>query len=84
MKLQKNIIDLSIHNNYHRGQINVALSLMGYKPESLDIYMFNNHDSLAQEGVTILSEEHLRTSGVSNVPLVKTKIRNLSPSEMNN
>jgi uncharacterized damage-inducible protein DinB len=40
-EISKNIIDLSIHNNYHRGQINVALSLMGYKPESLDVYMFN-------------------------------------------
>lgn len=44
----------------------------------------NNYDSLIKEGITILSEEHLRTSGVSNVPPVKTKIRNLSPSEMNN
>ncbi len=44
----------------------------------------SNYDSLAKEGVTILSEEHLRTPGVSNVPPVKTKIRNLSLSEMNN
>jgi|HubBroStandDraft_2_1064218.scaffolds.fasta_scaffold2100328_2 hypothetical protein len=44
----------------------------------------NNYDSLTNEGVTILSEEHLRTSGVTSVPPVKTKIRNLSPSEMNN
>lgn len=40
-------------------------------------------DLSIKEGVTILDEEHTRTSGVSNVPSVKTEIRTLSPDEMN-
>jgi uncharacterized damage-inducible protein DinB len=41
-KTLKNISDLSAHNNYHRGQINIIASILGYKPESLDIFLYND------------------------------------------
>jgi len=34
------IFDLSVHNNYHRGQINTLISILGYKPQSLDIFLY--------------------------------------------
>ena|SRR5438105_4725779 len=45
-EIAKNIFDLSIHSSYHRGQINIILSVIDYKPESLDIFLFN--DSVAE------------------------------------
>jgi uncharacterized damage-inducible protein DinB len=41
----KSITDLSIHNNYHRGQINVTLSLLGFQPQTLDIFVFNKENA---------------------------------------
>lgn len=34
------LIKLSSHNNYHRGQLQIALSILGYQPESLDIFEY--------------------------------------------
>lgn len=39
-RISKNIVDLSIHNNYHRGQANIIAHFLGYAPESLDIYAY--------------------------------------------
>lgn len=36
----KHVLDLCAHNNYHRGQINVVISLLGYEPQSLDIFLY--------------------------------------------
>lgn len=35
------VIDVQNHNTYHRAQINTIISMLGYKPESLDIYHYN-------------------------------------------
>lgn len=42
-EILKYVIDLSTHNNYHRGQINIITSFIGYKPESLDIFVYNRY-----------------------------------------
>ncbi len=38
----------------------------------------NDHDALAKEGIIVLSEEHIRTSGVLSAPPVKIEIINSS------
>ncbi len=30
------------HNNYHRGQLQVALSILGHEPKSLDIFLYRD------------------------------------------
>jgi len=37
----KKIITVSMHNNYHRGQINLLISLLGYNPQSLDVFVYS-------------------------------------------
>lgn len=36
------IIYLFAHNNYHRGQLQIALSILGYQPESIDVYLYKD------------------------------------------
>ncbi len=35
----EHIFDLHSHNSYHRGQINIIISMLGYKPLSLDVFL---------------------------------------------
>lgn len=43
----------------------------------------NDHPALAREGITILSEEHIKTSGVSSSPPVEIEIKKPISSEIN-
>ena len=38
----KDIIYLFAHNNYHRGQLQIAVSFLGYQPESIDIFLYKD------------------------------------------
>lgn len=40
---------LTLHNNYHRGQLQIALCFLGHQPESLDIFKYL--DTIANEKV---------------------------------
>jgi uncharacterized damage-inducible protein DinB len=41
-EISQGFFDLTIHNNYHRGQLNEIAFGLGYKPTSLDIYLYRN------------------------------------------
>lgn len=43
--ISENIFDLCIHNNYHRGQINILMSFLGYEPQSLDLFLYKTQQS---------------------------------------
>lgn len=36
------ILSWYAHNNYHRGQINVIISILGYKTQSLDVFLYRS------------------------------------------
>jgi uncharacterized damage-inducible protein DinB len=40
------MMDVNTHNTYHRGQINIIISMLGYKPESLDIFLFRDASTM--------------------------------------
>lgn len=40
--LFQDVIYLFAHNNYHRGQLQIALAYLGLQPESIDIFLYKD------------------------------------------
>jgi len=51
-KLEMNlelIFNLYAHNNYHRGQINSLISILGYQPKSLDVFLYKSQSAVHEK-----------------------------------